>query len=71
MPSNKPRLMTYTEQEIIDKFEIIAKSENRSMSKQLEYIVKQYIIQYESQNGTIHTNVNIGNIGQNNGIINM
>ena len=70
MPSNKPRLMTYTEKETIEKFEIIAKKENRSMSKQLEYIVKQYINNYESANGTITTNKTI-NMQDNNGTINM
>lgn len=68
MPSNKPRLMTYTEKETIEKFEIISKQENRSMSKQLEYIVKQYINNYEQRNGSINT-VNIGR--DNNGTINM
>ena len=53
MPSNKPRLMTYTTYDIIKKFEIIAKDENRSMSKELEYIVKKYIESYESEHGTI------------------
>ena len=70
MPSNKPRLMTYTEQETIDKFEVISKKENRSMSKQLEYILKQYIDNYESTNGTIATNKTI-NMQDNNGTINM
>lgn len=55
MPSNKPRLMTYTDKETIEKFEIISKQENRSMSKQLEYIVKQYINNYEQRNGSINT----------------
>lgn len=65
MPSNKPRLMTYTTQDVIDKFEIISAEENRSMSKELEYIVKEYIKSYESKNGEIHVNMI-----QNNGTIN-
>lgn len=70
MPTNKPQLKTYTTQEIIDKFEIIARNENRSMSKELEYIVKQYIESYEHCNGTINVGKTI-NMGDNNGTINM
>lgn len=69
MPSNKPRLMTYTTQEIIDKFEIIAKNESRSMSKELEFIVKEYIENYESKHGNIK--VNMLKMNDNNGTINM
>lgn len=54
MPSNKPRLMTYTTDETIKKFEYIANQENRSMSKELEYIIKLYIQEYEKNNGTIN-----------------
>ncbi len=67
MPSKKPRLMTYTEQETIDKFETISKQENRSMSKQLEYIIKKYIQEYESKNGSIiiQNNSHFGDININ------
>ena len=54
MPSNKPVLMTYTEQDIIDKFKKISEFDNRSMSKELEYIVKEYIKNFENKNGTIY-----------------
>ena len=70
MPSNKPRLMTYTTTDIIEKFEIISKNENRSMSKELEYIVKEYIKTYESQHGKINIK-NINVIDNNGGTINM
>lgn len=53
MPSNKPRLMTYTTEETIKKFEHIAKEESRSMSKELEYIIKEYIKNYETIHGQI------------------
>lgn len=66
MPSSKPRLMTYTDKDIIEKFDIISKKENRSMSKQLEFIVKEYIENYEKKNGSInveiHDNKHIENI---------
>ena len=53
MPSNKPVLMTYTTPDVINDFKKIALEENRSMSKQLEFIVKKYISDYKSQHGTI------------------
>lgn len=70
MPSNKPQLKTYTTQDVIDKFEIIASEENRSMSKELEYIVKEYIKLYESKHGNINVK-NIVSMRDNNGTINM
>lgn len=67
MASNKPKLMTYTEQEVIDKFKIIAEKENRSMSKQLEYIIKKCIQEYENKNGNIiiQNNSHFGDININ------
>jgi hypothetical protein len=53
MPSQKPRLMTYTTQDLIDKFQFISNYESRSASKELEYIVKQYIENFEVQHGEI------------------
>jgi hypothetical protein len=53
MPSQKPRLMTYTTQDLIDKFQFISNSESRSASKELEYVVKQYIQNFEAQHGEI------------------
>ena len=70
MPTNKPQLKTYTTQDVIDKFEVIASEESRSMSKELEYIVKEYIKNYESKHGTIRVkNINlIDNRGSTNNI---
>lgn len=67
MPSNKPKIVIRTEEEIISKFEQIAKNENRSMSNLGETIIKKYISDYEQNNGTI--NINIGR--DNNGTINV
>ncbi|MDF2700817.1 MAG: hypothetical protein K0Q49_2380 [Haloplasmataceae bacterium] len=53
MPSKKPRLATYTEQIIIDKLQFIADFEKRSASKQLEYIVENYITDFESKYGEL------------------
>ena len=59
MPSIKPKIVIRTTDEIITKFDVIAKGENRSMSNLGETIIKQYIENYESNNGNINT-VNIG-----------
>lgn len=56
MPSQKPQLRTYTTEEVIKKFSYIAEKENRSMSKQLEYIVKKEIEEYEKERGKIEIN---------------
>lgn len=53
MASKKPQLKTYTTKEIIEKFNHIADAENRSVSKQLEYIVKKEIQKYEKEHGEI------------------
>lgn len=53
IPSKKPVLMTYTEKETIEKFKIVAKNDSRTMSKELEYIVKEKIKEYEKENGEI------------------
>lgn len=66
MPSKKPYIMIRTKQEIIDKFQVIADSENRSMSNLGETLIIKAINDYESQNGKIKTEeksnktVNIG-----------
>lgn len=49
MPSNKPTFLLRTEQEIIDKLKYIAEKENRTATKQLEYILKCYIEEWESK----------------------
>lgn len=51
--SKKPMLMTYTEREIIEKFKIVSKADNRTMSKELEWLVLNKIKEYEDKNGTI------------------
>ncbi len=61
MPSKRPVIMTYTDKETVEKFKIVAQNENRTVSKQLEYMIKKAIEEYESRNGaipTIQTNIN-------------
>lgn len=53
MPSNKPRLAAYTTAEIVRKFDYISKYEKRSNSKQLEYVVEDYIRQFEEKHGQL------------------
>lgn len=51
--TEKPRLGTYTEKEVIEKFKIVAKKNSRSMSQMIEYLVKREIEEYEKENGEI------------------
>ena len=53
MPSNKPKLVARTEQEIIDKIKIIAKENERSVSQEIIFLVKKEIEKYELENGKI------------------
>lgn len=53
MPSQKPQLKTYTDKETVKKFAYIAKEQNRTMSKQLEFLVKTEIKKYETERGEI------------------
>jgi len=53
MPSKKPRLHSYTTQLIVDKFKVVADSNSRSSSKELEFIVKEHIKNFEKENGEI------------------
>ena len=53
MPSKKPIIHFNTEQWIIDKMKVIANENSRSLAKEMEYICKQRIKEYESENGEI------------------
>lgn len=53
MPSKKPIFTLRTDQINLDKLRMIAKAENRSDNKQLEYILLNYIKMYEYNNGEI------------------
>ena len=43
-------------EELIDKLKYLAKRNKRSANKELEYILEQYIANYELENGIIPTN---------------
>lgn len=53
MPSQKPRIVSRVDNETYEKFQIIAKKEKRTLSKQGEYIIELYIHNYEEKNGEI------------------
>lgn len=53
MPSNKPKIVAYTEQETLDKFRIIAQEYERSVSQETIYLIKQEIKKYEAEHGEI------------------
>ena len=47
MPSNLPKFTFRTDKETMDKFRYIAESHFRTVNKELEMIVKNYIENYE------------------------
>mgnify|MGYP003296179958 CR=1 FL=1 len=53
MTSTKPQILIRTTQEIKDKLEIIAEENNRSVSKEVELLIKRHIKRYEEDNGEI------------------
>lgn len=54
MPSSKPVIMIRTTAETINKFKIICKEENRSMSNQAEKLILDMIRAYEKEYGEIN-----------------
>lgn len=56
MPSNKPVIMIRTTTETINKFKVICKEENRSMSNQAEKLILDMIRAYEKEYGEISSN---------------
>lgn len=53
MPSNKPRIATYTTDENIKKFRIIAAYKGKSMSDHLSDLITESIEKFEAENGEI------------------
>ncbi len=60
MPTDKPKIVIYAEEEIIKKIDNIAKKNNRSRANMCKTIITSYLEQYEQKNGTI----NVGEINQ-------
>lgn len=53
MPSKLPRLVTRVPEDVHKKIEYLAEHESRTISKELEHIIKLYITKYEAENGSI------------------
>ena len=53
MPSTKPIIAVRTTKEIIEKMKFIADENNRSVSKEVEMLIKKHIKRYEEDNGEI------------------
>lgn len=55
MPSDKPQILIRTDKELINKLDTIAKKQNRSRANLAETILKQYVEQYEQEQGQINS----------------
>lgn len=53
MPSQKPRIATYTSEEKQRKFKIVAAYQGKSMSEYLEILIDKAITEHEKEYGTI------------------
>ena len=53
MPSNKPIVVIRTTEEIKKKIEFVAEENNRSVSKEVELLIKRHLKRYEEDNGEI------------------
>lgn len=49
MATKKPQVKAYIDPELKEKLTIICNKENRSESNMIEYLIKQYIENYEAQ----------------------
>ena len=54
MPTKKPVIQTVVDENIYKKFKEICNREDRSESKMAAIIIRQYIEQYEKENGRIN-----------------
>ena len=53
--NTKPKYTLRVEQTLLDKMAYIAESNSRSSNKEIEFIMKKHIAEYEQQHGTIPT----------------
>lgn len=44
------------DEDIMEKLKVIAESNSRSLNKQLEFILKNYLLEYEQTNGEVILN---------------
>ncbi len=53
MPTKKSQLKTYVDEKTAKKITLIAENNCRTISKQLEFIIKKEINNFEKENGEI------------------
>lgn len=53
MATNKRVFTLRLQDEVFDKLELISKNEHRSLTNLIEYVLLQYIEQYENEHGEI------------------
>ena len=58
MPSQLPRFTFRTDSSLLEKLRYIAKKNSRSANKEIEFLIKKHIENYETQNGKIEINDN-------------
>ncbi len=49
----EPPFSVRIEKDVMDKMRILAKENGRSLNKQIEFAVKQYLKTYEAENGEV------------------
>ncbi len=59
MPSDRPRIATYTTKDTVQKFRIIAAYKGKSMSEYLQIIIDEAINLFEQEHGEILTTAKI------------
>lgn len=62
MTSSRPKIVIYTEESLIKKLDKVAEKEKRSRANLCEYILQNYMDQYEKDHGRIETGVSISKI---------
>lgn len=53
MPSNKPVIAVRTTDDLKKKLEVIAEFNSRSSSKEIEFLIKKHVQQFEQTHGEI------------------
>lgn len=53
MPSNKPKIVAYTDETTLKKLKKIAEENERSVSQEITFLVKKQIKSYEEKYGEI------------------
>ena len=53
MPSDRPKIVIYSDETTIKKLNIIAKKDKRKVSNYCDILIQKHIEQYEKENGEI------------------